>query len=72
MMPPKISIAFLSWNRLHYLRATVLSAKRCVDYPDIEWIISDNESIESGLRSFVDGLGWVQENGSARRHTRRR
>lgn len=61
MSLPKISVAFLSWNRLHYLRSTVLSARRCIDYPDVEWIISDNESTEPGLRAFVDGLDWVQE-----------
>lgn len=61
MSLPKITVAFLSWNRLHYLRSTVLSARRCIDYPDIEWIVSDNESFEPGLRAFVEGLGWVQE-----------
>lgn len=60
-MLPKISLAFLSWNRLHYLRATLLSAHRCIDYPDIEWIVSDNDSVEPGLREFVDSLDWVQE-----------
>ena len=57
---PKITIAFLSWNRLHYLRATVESARRCIRYPDIEWIVSDNESREPGLREYIEGLDWVQ------------
>lgn len=61
MALPPITIAFLSWNRLHYLRATLLSARRCIQYPDIEWIVSDNNSIEPGLREFVEGLSWVQE-----------
>ena len=57
---PKITIAFLSWNRLHYLRAAVESARQCIQYPDIEWIISDNESRESGLRDAVESFDWVQ------------
>ena len=57
---PKITIAFLSWNRLHYLRAAVESARRCIQYPDIEWIVSDNHSRETGLREYVDGLNWVE------------
>jgi glycosyltransferase involved in cell wall biosynthesis len=57
---PSLSVAFLSWNRLHYLRATVASARRCIRHPEIEWIISDNESVEPGLRAYVEGLDWVQ------------
>ncbi len=56
---PRITVAFLSWNRLHYLRATVESARRCIQYPDIEWIISDNESREPGLRTYIDQLDWI-------------
>jgi len=57
---PRVTAAFLSWNRLYYLRATLASARRCLRHPDIEWIVSDNESIEPGLRDFVDSLDWVQ------------
>lgn len=57
--PPKVTIGILSWNRLHYLRATLLSARECIDYPNLEWIVSDNESIEPGLREFVDEQDWV-------------
>lgn len=56
---PKITIAFLSWNRLHYFRAALESARRCIQYPDIEWIISDNDSRESGLREYIESLDWV-------------
>lgn len=56
---PKITVAFLSWNRLHYFRAAVESARRCIRYPEIEWIVSDNESREPGLREYIDGLGWI-------------
>ena len=56
---PRITVAFLSWNRLHYFRAAVESARRCIRYPDIEWIISDNESREPGLREYIESLDWV-------------
>jgi hypothetical protein len=59
MKLPRITLAFLSWNRLHYLRAALESARRCIRYPDLEWIVSDNESIEPGLRSYIEGLPWV-------------
>ena len=56
---PKVTIAVLSWNRLHYLRATMESARRCIKYPNIEWIVSDNESEEPGLREYIQSLDWV-------------
>lgn len=56
---PGITVAFLSWNRLHYFRATVESARRCIRYPDIEWIVSDNASREPGLRDYIAGLDWI-------------
>jgi Glycosyl transferase family 2 len=56
---PRITVAFLSWNRLHYFRAALESARRCIRYPDIEWIISDNESREPGLREYIESLDWV-------------
>jgi hypothetical protein len=49
----------LSWNRLHYLRATLASARRCLRYPEIEWIVSDNESNEPGLREHIESCDWV-------------
>lgn len=61
MNTPTLSIGILSWNRLHYLRATLESARRCVRLPQVEWIVSDNNSIEPGLRDYVDGLDWVGE-----------
>jgi hypothetical protein len=50
---PSVSIAFLSWNRLHYLRATLESALECIQYPSLEWVVSDNESIETGLKEYL-------------------
>lgn len=58
-MQPLVTIAFLSWNRLHYLKATLESAHRCIQYPNIEWIVSDNESEEAGLRAYLDGIPWL-------------
>jgi glycosyltransferase involved in cell wall biosynthesis len=56
---PLVTIGILSWNRLHYLKATVESAYRCIQYPRIEWIISDNISVEPGLRDYIEGLEWI-------------
>ncbi len=59
MSTPRLTVAVLSWNRLFYLRATLESARRCLSLPDIEWIVSDNNSVEPGLRDYLEGLDWV-------------
>lgn len=59
-MTPRVTLAFLSWNRLHYLRATLESARACIQYPNLEWIVSDNESIEPGLREYIESCAWVE------------
>jgi len=59
MNTPLVTIAILSWNRLYYLRATLESAHRCIQYPNIEWIVSDNESEEPGLRAYLESCNWV-------------
>jgi hypothetical protein len=56
---PLVTVAVLSWNRMHYLRATLASARQCIRYPLIEWIVSDNESEEPGLREYIEGSEWV-------------
>jgi len=56
---PLVTIAFLSWNRLHYLKATVETARECIQYPRLEWVISDNESEEPGLREYIETLDWI-------------
>lgn len=58
---PKVTVAVLSWNRFHYLKATLESARRCIQYPNIEWIVSDNLSEEEGLVEYIEGLDWVQK-----------
>ena len=56
---PKVTVAIISWDRLHYLRATLESARRCIQYPNLEWIVSDNESSEPGLPEYLQSLDWV-------------
>ena len=51
---PKVTIGILSWNRFHYLKATIESAKMCILYPNLEWIIIDNMSIEKGLKEYIN------------------
>ena len=58
---PKVTVAIVSWDRLHYLRATLESAHRCINYPNLEWILSDNESTEPGLREYLDSLDWIDQ-----------
>ncbi len=59
MSDPLITIGVVSCNRLHFLRALMESAGRCVHYPNIQWIVVDNASIEPGLREYVEGLDFV-------------
>lgn len=56
---PRITFAFLSWNRLNYLRPTIASARDCIQYPNLEWIVSDNDSDEPGIKDYLASLGWV-------------
>lgn len=58
---PLLTIGVLSWNRLHYLRATLESARRCIKYPNIQWIVVDNCSTEIGLTDYLKGLPWVDD-----------
>jgi hypothetical protein len=60
MNTPLVTIGILSWNRLHYLRATLESARLCLQYPNIEWIVSDNEFEEPGIREYIESCDWVQ------------
>lgn len=60
MNTPLITIGILSWNRLQYLRATLESARLCLQYPNLQWIVSDNQSEETGLRDYVESRDWVQ------------
>ena len=58
---PALTVGILSWNRLHYLRATLESAHRCIQYPNIQWIVLDNFSREPGLAEYLKRLDWVDD-----------
>jgi len=58
-MPPKVTIGIISYNRFHYLRATLESARECIQYPDLEWMVVD-ASTETGLREYLDGKDWLE------------
>jgi hypothetical protein len=59
---PLITIGVVSCNRFYYLRALLESAKLCVTYPNVQWIVVDNASVEPGLvdylktQTFIDSL----------------
>lgn len=57
---PRVSLGFISCERAHYLRATLASARECIDYPDLEWIVVDDDSEEPGLKEFLLGCDWIQ------------
>jgi hypothetical protein len=58
---PLLTIGVLSWNRLHYLRATLESARRCIQYPNLQWIVVDNVSEEPGLADYLKSCDWIDE-----------
>ena len=57
---PKVTLGFISCERMHYLRATLESARECIEYPHLEWIVVDDDSEEPGLREYIEGCEWVQ------------
>ena len=57
---PLVTIGVVSYNRLHYLRALMESARECVRYPSVQWIVVDGDSVEPGLREYVEGLDFVE------------
>jgi len=61
MSLPLLTIGILSWNRLHYLRATLESARNCIQYPNIQWIVVDNLSEETGLTDYLKSCSWIDE-----------
>ena len=50
----------MSFNRLHYLRATLESARECLEYENVQWIVVDGGSLERGLQEYLDGLEGVE------------
>ena len=57
---PLVTIGVVSYNRLHYLRALMESARECVRYPAVQWIVVDGASVEPGLREYVESLDFVE------------
>ena len=51
MSAPLVTIGVVSYNRLHYLRALMESARECAQYPRVQWILVDGNSVEPGLRA---------------------
>jgi glycosyltransferase involved in cell wall biosynthesis len=58
---PLVTIGILSYNRLEYLRVLVDSARECIRYPNLQWILVDGASVEPGLREYVEGLDFLEE-----------
>jgi glycosyltransferase involved in cell wall biosynthesis len=56
---PLVTVGVVSYNRLHYLRALIASARRCIDYPGLQWIVVDGASVEAGLREYLESLDFV-------------
>nr|WP_240193601.1 glycosyltransferase family A protein [Desulfobulbus alkaliphilus] len=46
---------------MHYLRATLESARECIEYPNLEWIVIDDDSVEPGLKDYLEGCGWLDQ-----------
>ena len=61
MTAPLVTIGIVSFNRLHYLRALMKSARECIDYPSLEWILVDGASAEPGLREYLESLDFLDE-----------
>ena len=56
---PLVTVGIVSFNRLAYLKALIASARQCIEYPNLEWIIVDGGSAEPGLREYVEGLDFL-------------
>ena len=59
MNPPLVTVGIVSYNRLQYLRALINSARRCIDYPALQWIVVDGASVEPGLRTYLESLDFL-------------
>lgn len=57
---PKVTLGFVSCERLYYLRATLESARTCIEYPDLEWMVVDDDSEEPSLQEYIRDCEWIQ------------
>jgi glycosyltransferase involved in cell wall biosynthesis len=56
-----VTIGVVSYNRLEYLRVMLDSARACIQYPNLQWIVVDGGSIEPGLREYLESLDFADE-----------
>ena len=56
---PKVTLGFVSCERLNYLRATLESARACLDHPNLEWIVVGAALVDTGLVEYVRGGDWT-------------
>lgn len=61
MEHPLLSVGIISFNRLLYLKATLESARQCIKYPNIQWIVIDGNSKEPGLQDYLKSKIWIDE-----------
>jgi glycosyltransferase involved in cell wall biosynthesis len=59
MAAPLVTIGVVSYNRLLYLRTMLESARECIEYPNVQWIVADGCSTEPGLRGYLEGLDFL-------------
>ena len=60
-LSPKVTIGIIGCNRLHYFRALIDSARECIQYDNLEWIVYDNASVEAGMKEYLDTLDFVDD-----------
>jgi glycosyltransferase involved in cell wall biosynthesis len=58
---PKVTIGIIGCNRLHYFRALIESARECIQYDNLEWIVYDNASVEAGMSKYLKTLKFVDD-----------
>ena len=61
MAKPLVTIGIVGCNRLHYMRALIDSARECIQYDNLEWIVYDNASVEEGMRSYLESLDFIDD-----------
>lgn len=61
MNAPVVTVGIISCNRLNYLRATIESARECIQYPNLQWIVVDNASTEPGLIDYLKSLDFIDK-----------
>ena len=55
-----ISIIITSCNRKYYLKNCIKSFRECIKWPNLQWIIIDNASVELGLKEYIESLDFLE------------